>query len=118
VIASGNSIVLLAPEQKPLSAITLAEVINDSDVSGGVVNILTGNVKELIEHFSSHMDVNALYFNSSNAENQKQAEQLASLNVKRCKIENNIDWFNASEENPYRILDFTEVKTTWHPIGI
>lgn len=118
IIASGNSIVLLASEHKPLSAITLAEVINDSDLPGGVVNMLTGSVKELLEHFASHMDVNALYLNTPNKDFQKTAEQLSALNVKRCKCEENISWFDATEENPYRILDFTEVKTTWHPIGI
>ncbi|MBB80605.1 MAG: aldehyde dehydrogenase, partial [Roseibacillus sp.] len=22
------------------------------------------------------------------------------------------------EENPYHILDFQEIKTTWHPVGV
>src|SRR5690606_23192083 len=41
-IAGGNTIITLASYSKPLSAITLAEVIATSDVPGGVVNILTG----------------------------------------------------------------------------
>jgi acyl-CoA reductase-like NAD-dependent aldehyde dehydrogenase len=118
VIASGNSIVLLASENKALSAVTLAEVINDSDLPGGVVNILTGSRKELIEHFATHMDVNAIYLNTDKAEEQKYVQEKASLNVKRAIVEAPQNWLDASLENPYRIIDFTEVKTTWHPIGI
>ena len=35
VIAGGNTCVVLASENKPLSAITFAEVLNSSDVPGG-----------------------------------------------------------------------------------
>ena len=60
VIASGNTCIVLASNAKPLSAITFAEVLQTSDVPGGVVNILTGEVDELAEHFSSHLDVLSL----------------------------------------------------------
>ena len=60
-IAGGNTCVVLASENKPLCSITLAEVLSTSDVPGGVINILTGNRKELIPHFAAHMDVNALF---------------------------------------------------------
>jgi hypothetical protein len=33
-------------------------------------------------------------------------------------IESKQDWSDDSTQSPYRILDFQEVKTTWHPIGI
>src|SRR4026208_838714 len=42
VIAGGNTCIALASSSKPLSSVTFAEVINSSDVPGGVVNILTG----------------------------------------------------------------------------
>ena len=47
IIAGGNTCVVLASESKPLCAVTFAEVLNSSDLSGGVVNILTGKSKEL-----------------------------------------------------------------------
>jgi acyl-CoA reductase-like NAD-dependent aldehyde dehydrogenase len=117
-IASGNTCVVLASNSKPLCAITFAEVINSSDVPGGVVNIMTGEVKELLPHFSNHMDVNAIYLCTDNADEKKLAETNASLNVKRARIENEQDWADSKCESPYRIMDFLEVKTTWHPIGI
>lgn len=118
VIASGNTCIVLASESKPLCAVTLAEVIATSDVPAGVVNILTGNRKELLAHMANHMDVNAVYLHSNNAEEIKQAETLSALNVKRARIEYVTNWFDLKNENPYRIQDFVEVKTTWHPIGI
>ena len=59
-ICSGNTAVLIASEKLPLCAITFAEVLNSSDVPGGVVNILTGKTEELLPVLASHMDVNAL----------------------------------------------------------
>ena len=57
-IVGGNVVIVLASENKPLTAISFAEVLNSSDVPGGVVNILTGKQSELISHMASHMDVN------------------------------------------------------------
>jgi acyl-CoA reductase-like NAD-dependent aldehyde dehydrogenase len=117
-IASGNTCVVLASNSKPLCAITFAEVLNSSDLPGGVVNIMTGEVKELLPHFSNHMDVNAIYLCTDNVEEKKLVETNSSLNVKRARIETEQDWADSKCESPYRIMDFLEVKTTWHPIGI
>lgn len=117
-IASGNTCVVLVSNSKPLSAITFAEVLNSSDLPGGVVNIMTGEVKELLPHFSNHMDVNAIYLCSDNGDEKKLAETNAALNIKRARIETEQDWASSICESPYRIMDFLEVKTTWHPIGI
>ena len=116
IIAGGNTCVVLASETKPLCSVTFAEVINTSDVSGGVVNILTGNTKELLQHFSSHMDVNAIIYCRNNKDEIKLLSENASLNVKRVFIYNNKVWSKAENENPYLILDTQEIKTTWHPI--
>jgi acyl-CoA reductase-like NAD-dependent aldehyde dehydrogenase len=114
-IAGGNTCVVLASESKPLCSVTFAEVLNSSDVPGGVVNILTGKSKELHGHFSSHMDVNAIVYCRENKEEIKKIQQNASLNVKRSYIYNK-KWNSNEVENPYMILDLQEIKTTWHPI--
>lgn len=116
IIAGGNTCVVLASETKPLCAVTFSEVINTSDVPGGVMNILTGNTQELLEHFSSHMDVNAIVYCRNNKDEIKLIGEKASLNVKRVFIHNNKDWSKPENENPYLILDTQEIKTTWHPI--
>lgn len=116
VIAGGNTCVVLASESKPLCAVTFAEVINSSDVSAGVVNILTGNSKELHSHFSSHMDVNAMIYCRNNKDEIKTIKENASLNVKRIFVYTNLDLFSNLAQNPSFILDVQETKTTWHPI--
>ncbi len=115
VIAGGNTCVVLASEKMPLCSITLAEVLATSDLSGGVVNILTGTSAELHSHFSSHMDVNAVIYCRNNKEEIKLIGENASLNVKRVFYWDK-DWAKDESQNPYLILDLQETKTTWHPV--
>jgi acyl-CoA reductase-like NAD-dependent aldehyde dehydrogenase len=117
-IVGGNTVVVLASKQKPLSAITFAEVIQTSDVAAGVINILTGFRTELLSHFSNHMDVNACMYCGSDEEEIKKVQINSSLNVKRAVIYSDDNWFSDEAQNPYRIMDLQEIKTTWHPIGI
>tara|TARA_R110000868_G_scaffold304437_17_gene565319 strand:- start:50598 stop:51464 length:867 start_codon:yes stop_codon:yes gene_type:complete len=118
VIAGGNTCVVLASEAYPLPSITFAEVLNSSDVPGGVVNILTGKKSELAEHFSSHMDVNTIsYTDKLSAEMKKMIDENASINVKRVIKKPVNDWYSEDAFGPYYIIDFQETKTTWHPIG-
>ena len=115
-IAGGNTCVVLASESKPLCAVSFAEVLQASDVPGGVVNILTGFRSELVEFFASHMDVNAVVYCDGGKAVAKIVQELAADNIKRVIERNNIDWLRDAE-NPYLIRDTQEVKTTWHPIG-
>lgn len=114
-IAGGNTCVVLASESKPLCAVTFAEVLATSDLPAGVVNILTGTSKELHEHFSSHMDVNAVVYCRHDDAEKLAIARNASLNVKRAFYWTD-DWAAQSGETPYRIMDLQEIKTTWHPI--
>lgn len=120
VIVGGNSCVVLASQQYPLPAISFAEVLHSSDVPGGVVNILTGLHEELIEHMSSHMDVNSFFFTDVNIKQQfgKQIDENAALNVKRVIYEPVDDWMDEKQQSPYLITNLQEVKTTWHPVGL
>lgn len=116
VIVGGNAVIILASEAKPLTAISFAEVLNSSDVPGGVVNILTGKREELISHMASHMDVNAIVYCGNEENYIKRISELASTNVKRTVFYKNDDWTNAECESPYLIEKLQEVKTTWHPV--
>ena len=117
-LAGGNTCILLASASLPLCAVTFAEVLNSSDMPGGVVNILTGYRKELLSHFSSHMDVNAIIYCGKSMEEKKLIQVNASLNVKRVKIFDQEKWENENSQSPYFIMDTQEIKTTWHPIGV
>ena len=114
-IASGNTVVCLGSQKSPLSSISFAEVLHASDVPAGVVNILTGFSSELSGHFSSHMDVNGIVCCQDHADLIKSIQENAAENVKRVHYYNETNWMDL--QSPYFILDHTEIKTTWHPVG-
>lgn len=115
VIAGGNSCVVISDLKLPLCAITFAEVLNSSDVSGGVVNILTGDVNELAPALAEHMDVNAL---ATSIEDEKLLHQVQLKSVENLKrvFQYQMNWFSKEAQSLKFISDFQEVKTTWHPI--
>lgn len=116
VIAGGNTCIVLGSFLMPLCVVTFAEVLNSSDVPGGVVNILTGKVEELAPWFADHMDVNAIICCEKNAAMQKMIQEKAALNMKRVLFYDTINWQQDNAQNPYLIMDTQEIKTTWHPI--
>ncbi len=116
-IVSGNTVVVLASESRPLPSITLAEIIATSDVPGGVVNIITGQRGELVPWLASHMDVNAIDLSGADEELASKASALAADNVKRVVRHEIQDWSSDRAQSPYAIQDFLETKTVWHPVG-
>lgn len=116
VIAGGNTCVVLASENKPLCAVTFAEVLHSSDLPGGVVNILTGKSAELASWFADHMDVNATIYCENDSDMQKMLREKSAINLKRVFFYDQIDWLSNTGESPYFILDTQEIKTTWHPV--
>ena len=116
VITGGNTCVVLASETKPLCSVTFAEVLNSSDLPGGVVNILTGKVSELASWLVNHMDVNATIFCENDSEIKKMMQEKSALNLKRIFFYDKIKWNTEQGQSPYFILDTQEIKTTWHPV--
>lgn len=112
VLVPGNTVVLLASEDRPLPAITLAEVLETSDVPAGVVNILTGYTDELVPWLAEHMDVNAVDAAGATPEQRQRIREGAVHNVKRV-----VDG-DVTDRSPYVIAGFTETKTVWHPKGL
>lgn len=117
-IVGGNTVVALASESRPLSAVSFAEVLHASDVPPGVVNVLTGRRDELALQFASHMDVNALVVgDGGDAADRRRIRYEAAENLKRVIERTDVDWRSEAAASPYRIRDTQETKTTWHPVG-
>jgi acyl-CoA reductase-like NAD-dependent aldehyde dehydrogenase len=124
-IVTGNTVVVLASERRPLPAVTLGEVLATSDVPGGVVNILTGRTAEVAPWLASHQDVNALDLSgAADADGVSWAalEAAAADNLKRVlrpagtggeAVEP--DWRPVPGLD--RLRAFLETKTVWHPKG-
>ena len=115
VIATGNAAVVVASQDRPLPAISLAEVLATSDLPGGVVNLLTGSTAELAPVLAGHMDVNAIDVTGVAGADRAELERLAADNVKRVLAAEQ-DW--TAPPTTQRMLAFLETKTVWHPVGI
>ena len=123
-LVSGNTVVLITSERRPLPAVTLSEVLATSDVPGGVVNVLTGLKSELIPILAAHEDVDAL--DAWGVPDALRTEtEIAALNdIKRVLrrpttvSDARFDWSDdRAAERPEWIAAFLEMKTVWHPIG-
>ena len=120
-IVTGNTVVVIADNIAPLIALDLAEVLGVSDVPAGVVNLLTGNRKELLKPAAQHMDVNAIGYWGDDAEDRKVAQEAAAGNMKRLYLGDDAgaeSWRSTEPLTLYDLLPFVEFKTVWHPVGV
>jgi acyl-CoA reductase-like NAD-dependent aldehyde dehydrogenase len=118
-LCGGNTVIVLASESDPMSAIAFAEAVATCDVPAGVLNILTGVRDAVAPHLAAHMDVNALGLWDCDAKLAKQLQIAAIENVKRVRTYAVVDKNSRTESlSPHRILDFMEIKTVWHPAGV
>ncbi len=116
-IVTGNTTVVLAAPDRPLPAVTLAEVLATSDLPGGVVNLLTGKTEELAPWLASHMDVNAIDLTGvDDPATAVELERAAAENLKRVTRPSRPDW--TADPGLARMVAFLETKTVWHPKGI
>ncbi len=113
-VVTGNTVVVLAGEERPLPAVTLAEVIATADVPAGVVNILTGRSAELAPVLAAHMDVNAIDLSGAEQPDRAELNRLAAGNVKRVFASDD-DW--TAPPTLARLRAFVETKTVWHTVG-
>lgn len=115
IICSGNTIVAVAAETRPLPAIVLGEIIATSDVPGGVVNILTGSPAEIFPWLAAHGDVNALDLTGADPQQRTAWERAAAGTVKRVFSPPPTDFVNSP--GTARLRAFLETKSVWHPTG-
>ncbi|MBY6003005.1 aldehyde dehydrogenase family protein [Salipiger bermudensis] len=117
-IAMGNRAILVASEPFPLAATEFYQVLETSDVPGGVVNILTGSHAELAPTMASHMDIEAVW-SFSGSDLSTEIERGAAGNLKRSWVNyaQDRDWMGADGEGHAFLEAATEVKTVWIPWG-
>jgi acyl-CoA reductase-like NAD-dependent aldehyde dehydrogenase len=118
VLAGGNTTVLVTSKERPLPAVTLAEVLATSDVPGGVVNVLTGDSAELGPWLAEHADVDGIDLTGAPHGRAMEFEREAAGTVKRVLRPQHPepDW--TADPGLARMTPFLETKTVWHPIGV
>ncbi len=115
-IAMGNACVVVPSRPYPLAATDLGQVLDTSDVPGGVVNIVTGPAPDLADTLARHLDVDAVW-SFAGAEVATAVERAAAGNLKRTWVchGREPDWL-APDPRPF-LRAATEVKTIWIPWG-
>ena len=80
-LATGNTVVLKPAETTPLTALKLAEIIQDADLPPGVVNIVTGD-GSTGEYLVNHSKVDKIAFTGSTEVGKSIIRALAGSNKK------------------------------------
>ncbi|MFO0827748.1 MAG: aldehyde dehydrogenase family protein [Phycisphaerales bacterium] len=117
-ICAGNAVIAIASDANPLPAVALMEIVATSDVPAGVINILTGQRGELLEHVATHREVNAVAAVVAGAAERRTLELGAAENLKRIRVATDarIDFYDDETfASPWAIEPFVEIKTIWHP---
>ena len=117
-ITMGNRVILVPSGPYPLAATDFYQVLETSDLPGGVVNIVTGAHGELAGTLASHLDIDAVWSFSSTDLSQE-IEARSAGNLKRTWVNNAMarDWSGAAGEGRAFLDQATEVKTVWVPYG-
>ena len=115
-LAAGNAVVAVVSRRWPLRGLDLGEVAGVSDVPGGVLNLLTGRLDELLTPLCGHRDVNAIVDATGDRALAEKVDLLAADTVKRVLRPETRDGAIGTGALG-RLEALTELKTAWHPVG-
>lgn len=106
----GNGTIVLVDSSQAEAAIALAEALHTSDWPAGSVNVLTGDVAELLGHASHHDDVDALYLAGAMGEHERAAIDTEAARVLRRIVRVGSA---AKAATPFELQGLAEVQTVW-----
>jgi aldehyde dehydrogenase (NAD+) len=119
VISRGNTAVVIPSEAHPLAATDFYQVIETSDVPGGVINIVTGARDVLCKTLAEHDNVDAMWYFGL-AEGSAFVEKASAENMKRTFVGYGIprDWMDDAQNAGEEFLrESVQVKNIWVPTG-
>ena len=115
----GNRVVVTPSSRYPLAATDLYQVLDTSDVPGGVINIVTGAQDELAEVMAKHNEIAALWY-VGNAEGSATVERKSVSNLKATWVNDGKkrDWLEPQQGQGHAYLRrAVQVKNVWIPYG-
>ena len=118
-VAMGNTVIAVPSSSAPLVATDLYQVLDTSDVPGGVINVVTGHSQELALVLAGHDDVDGVWYFGS-AEVSAEVERLSAGNMKRTWVDlgRARDWSDPLRGAGEEFLEqATQVKNIWIPYG-
>ncbi len=117
-LAAGNTVVVVPSEKHPLAATDFYQVLETSDMPGGVVNIVTGPKDSLMKTIADHDDVDAVWYFGSR-DGVRGVELASAGNMKRTWASWDArDWMSIHDGEGREFLrEATQVKNIWIPYG-
>jgi aldehyde dehydrogenase (NAD+) len=118
-VALGNTVVAVPSAVAPLAATDLYQVLETSDLPGGVINIVTGDASELARVLAAHDDVDGIWY-FGDQETGAEVERLSAGNMKRTWVgpAGSRDWPDHKASAGEEFLEqATQVKNIWIPYG-
>lgn len=118
-LAMGNRVVVVPSQRHPLLATNLYQVIDTSDVPGGVFNIVTGERDPLAGTLAKHDGVDAVWY-CGTAGGSEMVEKASIGNLKAIWADRGIarDWRDSKVGQGREYLRrATQVKNIWLPYG-
>jgi aldehyde dehydrogenase (NAD+) len=111
-LACGNTVVIKAAEQTPLSILFLASLIKEAGFPPGVINVLNGYGRDAGAAIASHLDIDKVAFTGSTVTG-KQIMKTASVNMKNITLE-------TGGKSPLLVFDDADLEQAakWAHIGI
>jgi len=111
-LACGNTVVIKAAEQTPLSILYLANLVKEAGFPPGVVNILNGHGREAGAAIATHLGIDKVAFTGSTATG-KEVMKMAAVNMKNITLE-------TGGKSPLLVFDDADMEQAvkWAHIGM
>jgi aldehyde dehydrogenase (NAD+) len=118
-IAVGNTVVAVPSEQYPLILSDVYQILDTSDMPGGVVNLVAGKPAELGKTLAEHDGVEAIWsFRSNEEATMVRAASVGNMKQVWTNDGHEYDWFNpAQAEGRWFLQHATQIKNIWVPYG-
>jgi aldehyde dehydrogenase (NAD+) len=118
LVATGNAVIAIPSEPHPLAATDFYQVLDTSDIPGGVINIVTGDRDALSLVLAEHDDLDAMWYAGSPA-GVRAVEFASASNMKRTWCSSRaIDWHDDEDgAGAHYLRHAVQVKNVWIPYG-
>jgi aldehyde dehydrogenase (NAD(P)+) len=112
VLCTGNTVVLKAAEQTPLSILYLGQLVKEAGFPPGVINFVNGEGRTAGAALAQHLDVDKIAFTGSTATG-REIMKMASVNMKNITLE-------TGGKSPLLVFDDANLDQAvkWAHIGI
>ncbi len=111
-LACGNTVVIKAAEQTPLSILFFANLVKEAGFPSGTVNILNGYGRDCGVAIASHPGIDKIAFTGSTA-TAREIMKMASVNLKNITLE-------AGGKSPLIVFEDADIEQAakWSHVGI